>query len=55
MTENSQGKSGNWTLGNVAELLRLTSLLDESILKLSNGETRRLTLALGFSANPKFT
>jgi molybdate transport system ATP-binding protein len=53
LTENSQEKSGYWTLENVAELLRLNSLLDESILKLSNGETRRLTLALGLLSQPE--
>lgn len=52
LTENLQKKSGYWTLENVAELLRLTSLLDESILKLSTGETRRLTLAIGLLSQP---
>lgn len=33
--------SGPWNFENVTELLRLNSLLDKSLLKLSNGETRR--------------
>ncbi|SIN68461.1 ATP-binding cassette domain-containing protein [Algoriphagus halophilus] len=43
---------GPWTLENVAKLLRLEALLDKSILKLSNGETRRLAIALGLMHQP---
>ncbi|MHA7129013.1 ATP-binding cassette domain-containing protein [Algoriphagus namhaensis] len=46
-------KPGVWTVENVAELLDLQDLLSESILKLSNGETRRLALALGLLRQPK--
>lgn len=53
LTENSRAISGDWNLENVSDLLRLSPLLDESILKLSNGETRRLTLALGLLSQPK--
>ncbi|MFN3997601.1 ATP-binding cassette domain-containing protein [Algoriphagus sp.] len=53
LIENSRTVSGNWNLENVSELLRLTPLLDESILKLSNGETRRISLALGLLSQPK--
>ncbi|WP_370871243.1 ATP-binding cassette domain-containing protein [Algoriphagus sp.] len=52
LTENSSAGAGYWNLENVSELLRLTTLLDESILKLSNGETRRLSLALGLLSHP---
>lgn len=45
--------SGSWTLENVSHLLRLDHLLDKSILKLSNGETRRLALALGLMRQPR--
>lgn len=45
--------AGPWTLDSVSRLLRLTHLLDESIIKLSNGETRRLALALGLLRQPK--
>lgn len=45
--------SGPWDLDKVAILLRLEGLLDKSLLKLSNGETRRLALALGLMHQPK--
>lgn len=45
--------SGPWTLGKVAKLLRLEDLLDKSLLKLSNGETRRLAIALGLMHQPR--
>lgn len=44
--------SGPWTLEVVSELLRLDHLLDKSLLLLSNGETRRLALALGLMRQP---
>lgn len=44
--------SGSWTLEIVSELLRLDHLLDKSLLLLSNGETRRLALALGLMRQP---
>ncbi|MDN3202653.1 ATP-binding cassette domain-containing protein [Algoriphagus sediminis] len=46
-------KPGEWTTKKVSELLKLNDLLDESILKLSNGETRRLDIALGLLKQPK--
>lgn len=45
--------SGIWTLEKVVKLLRLEHLLDKSLLKLSNGETRRLALALGLMRQPE--
>ena len=45
--------SGVWNLENVTDLLRLKPLLDKSLLKLSNGETRRLAIALGLMSQPK--
>ena len=53
LKENSTPIPGPWTLEKVAALLRLTTLLDSSILMLSNGETRRLALALGLLRQPK--
>lgn len=53
LKENSTPIPGPWTLEKVTALLRLTPLLDSSILKLSNGETRRLALALGLLRQPK--
>ena len=44
---------GPWNLENVAKLLRLVALLDKSLLKLSNGETRRLAIALGLMQQPR--
>ncbi len=53
LQENSIPRNGPWTLEQVAQLLKLSPLLDSSILKLSNGETRRLALALGLLRQPK--
>jgi molybdate transport system ATP-binding protein len=44
---------GPWTLEAVVLLLRLEHLLQRSVLALSNGETRRLSLALGLLRQPK--
>lgn len=44
---------GHWNLSNVMEMLELTVLADESLIKLSNGETRRLAIATGLLKNPK--
>ncbi|GMQ24400.1 ATP-binding cassette domain-containing protein [Algoriphagus sp. oki45] len=53
LIQNSTPTPGPWSLEVVADLLRLSPLLDSSILKLSNGETRRLALALGLLLQPK--
>jgi molybdate transport system ATP-binding protein len=45
--------AGPWNLANVSALLRLEALLDKSLLKLSNGETRRLAIAVGLMRQPK--
>lgn len=45
-------RKGPWTLEKVAQLLRLNHLLDASLLMLSNGETRRLSLAAGLLRQP---
>jgi len=42
-----------WTVDKVVSLLDLSSLLNKTIIKLSNGETRRLTIALALLRNPK--
>ena len=44
--------SGSWTIEKVSQALNLGHLLDRSLLKLSNGETRRLVLALGLMRQP---
>lgn len=44
---------GVWTLQKVLDLLKLNILQDQSLLKLSNGETRRLAFALGLMRQPK--
>lgn len=48
----SETRKGPWTLEKVAQLLRLHHLLDASLLMLSNGETRRLSLAAGLLRQP---
>lgn len=44
---------GIWTLEKVLDLLALRSLEHESLLKLSNGESRRLAIAAGLLRQPK--
>ena len=44
--------AGPWTVEKASELLNLGHLLDQSLLKLSNGETRRLILASGLMKQP---
>ncbi len=43
---------GSWTIASASQVMRLDELLDQSLLKLSNGETRRLVLALGLMRQP---
>lgn len=45
--------SGPWTVEGVMGLLDLERLKEESLLKLSNGETRRLAIASGLLRQPK--
>lgn len=41
-----------WTVEKVSRLLRLNELLDKQIIKLSNGETKRLMIAASLLKNP---
>ena len=43
---------GYWTFNKVIERLNLLSLLDKQLIKLSNGETKRLLLASALIKNP---
>ena len=43
---------GPWTVARVAETLRLGPLLGQSLVQLSNGETKRLLLAAALLKNP---
>lgn len=43
---------GPWTAEKATKILNLNHLLDQSLLKLSNGETRRLVLASGLMRQP---
>ena len=43
---------GLWTIQKTTERLRLTQLLDKELIKLSNGETKRLLLAAALIKNP---
>ncbi|WP_375583792.1 ATP-binding cassette domain-containing protein [Cyclobacterium xiamenense] len=44
---------GSWTLDRVIDLFSLGELRDKSLIKLSNGETRRLALATALLKNPR--
>lgn len=45
-------KSGRWTIQNVLQLMRLDTLQHKSLIKLSNGETRRLAIGAALMKNP---
>src|SRR5690606_12930626 len=47
------GLPGKWDLHSVLPLLRLDTLKDKSLIKLSKGETRRLSLAAALIKNPR--
>ncbi|MDA0314755.1 MAG: ATP-binding cassette domain-containing protein [Bacteroidetes bacterium] len=53
LQKNSSSIPGPWTLEKVVLLLRLKHLINRSVLALSNGETRRLSLALGLLKQPR--
>jgi molybdate transport system ATP-binding protein len=46
-------EQGDWKLANVIQLFGLKDLKNKSLIKLSNGETRRLALAEALLKNPK--
>lgn len=46
-------EAGPWDLSSVMRLFHLDSLKNKSLIKLSNGETRRLAMASGLVKNPK--
>ena len=45
--------SGPWDLSKVIRFMKLENLKDKSLIKLSNGETRRLSFATALIKNPK--
>lgn len=48
----SKGSTGAWDVDRVIDLLMLSQLAEQSLIKLSNGETKRLRLASALLANP---
>jgi molybdate transport system ATP-binding protein len=46
-------RRGFWNLANVSALLRLDGLQEESLIKLSNGESRRLAIAVALMQQPQ--
>jgi molybdate transport system ATP-binding protein len=52
LTKAKTGLGSKWTVDQAARILNLDHLLDQSLLTLSNGETRRLVLALGLLKQP---
>ncbi len=50
----AKARRGHWSVEKLSDLFRLESLLDKAIIKLSNGESRRLTFAAALIRNPKF-
>lgn len=52
LTKAKTGLGSKWTVNQTARILNLEHLLDQSLLTLSNGETRRLVLALGLLKQP---
>lgn len=53
LSEIEHKDSGPWNLFSVMRFLRLNDLKEESLIKLSNGETRRLAIAAALLKNPK--
>lgn len=51
--KNSPKRTGFWTLPAVIQLLHLEHLQQESLIKLSNGESRRLAIAAALMQQPK--
>ncbi|MFC0264001.1 ATP-binding cassette domain-containing protein [Fontibacter flavus] len=47
-----QHNPGKWTLEKVLQLMRLETLKHKSLIKLSNGETRRLAIGVALMKNP---
>lgn len=45
--------TGSWTVKNVTERLHLDGLLEEQVIKLSNGETRRVLIGAALLGNPR--
>ena len=52
-TSAEQANPGFWNLKNVSKLLKLEHLIHEEVIKLSNGETKRLRIAILLLKNPK--
>lgn len=46
------GRPPVWEIGNIKALLNLESLMDKQLIKLSNGETKRLLIAAALLKNP---
>lgn len=53
LSEIEQEDLGPWNLLSVMQFLQLQDLKEESLIKLSNGETRRLAIAAALLKNPK--
>ncbi|WP_114747717.1 ATP-binding cassette domain-containing protein [Pleomorphovibrio marinus] len=53
LLQQNGNRPGYWDLENTLRTLNLTHLRDKSLIKLSNGETRRLAIAVGLLRNPK--
>lgn len=51
--ENIAVKEGSWTTSKVIETFHLEKLLPEQVIKLSNGETKRLMIASALIRNPE--
>lgn len=47
------GRPGYWTIEKVIDRLNLQPLMDEQLIKLSNGETKRLLIASALVSNPR--
>ncbi len=51
--KHQETQKGFWDFEKVIEFLKLTHLTDKSLIKLSNGETRRLAIATALLKNPR--
>lgn len=53
LQELPDARPGYWNIYNTLQLLELEQVANKSLIKLSNGETRRLAIAMGLLRNPK--
>lgn len=52
-TQNNSLRNQPWTINSIIELFSLTQLLNKRLIQLSNGETKRIRIAVALLSNPQ--